>query len=129
MEIVAYFMLYVATVNAAFFTNQSSLSGDSRHSFNASKPNQVSLNGNVQHMLNSSKSSQVSPKRSNENASSLYDPKDFEYCTKCEIQVPTSSTGELTLCHSKSTGVFTFTTRHQNKPLSRMTFKNPLQEI
>lgn len=91
MGIVLSCVLWVAAADAAFFTNQSSLTGDIRHSFNSSKFDQISLNGNVRHTSNNSRLNQLSLKSSNRNSSSLYDPKDFVDCTNCEHQLPFTS--------------------------------------
>ena len=85
MNFLATFVLCLTAVNAAFFSNHNSLSGGPRHSVNGSKPSQISFHDNFQHASNNSKVNQTLLKNNNANASSLYDPKDFVDCTKCEL--------------------------------------------
>lgn len=103
MNFFVIFVLCLTAVNAAFFSNHSSLSGDFRHLVNSSKSSQISFHGNIQHASNNSRVDQTFFRKNNANASSLYDSKDFVDCTKCELQLPSSSTtGGLTLCRLRS---------------------------
>ena len=79
------FVLWIAAANAAFINSQSSLSEDSQHSFNDSRPNQIFPNGNIQCASNSPKPNHTSLKGNKRNSSSLYDPKDFVDFNKCEL--------------------------------------------
>lgn len=96
-------VLCLIAVNATLFSNHSSLSGEVQKSVNGSESSQISFHGNIQHASNNSKVDQTFLEKNNANVSSLYDPKDFVDCAKCELQLPsTSTTCGLTLCRLSS---------------------------